>query len=102
MQSVYLEQFDREMGCTVPEWLMWLPAAMGDAAWARQGDAVQASFSAVPGASLRIDWRVGEPRRIALISMPRLHVRFAFTGMDETQRYTFMKRFDLYMQRGGG
>jgi hypothetical protein len=34
--------------------------------------------------------------------MPRLHVRFAFTGRDGARRYTFMKRFDLYMQRGGG
>jgi hypothetical protein len=102
VQSFYPEQFDREMGCTVAEWLMWLPAALGDAVWQRQGDAVHASFSAVPGAGFQLNWQVGEPRRIALISMPRLHVRFAFTGMDDAQRYTFMKRFDLYMQRGGG
>jgi hypothetical protein len=102
VQSFYPEQFDREMGCTVPEWLMWLPAALGDAVWNREGDAVQARFTALPAASLRITWRVGEPRRIALFSLPRLHVQFAFTGMDDAQRYTFMKRFDLYMQRGGG
>jgi hypothetical protein len=90
------------MGCTVAEWLMWLPAAMGDAVWARQGDAVQASFSTLPAASLHISWRIGEPRRIALFSLPCLHVQFAFTGMDDAKRYTFMKRFDLYMQRGGG
>jgi hypothetical protein len=102
VQSSYLEQFDREMGCTVAEWLMWLPAAMGDAAWAHNGDAVHASLPAVPGAQLAISWRVGEPRRIALMVMPRLHVHFQFTGMNDAQRYTFMKRFDLYMQRGGG
>lgn len=102
MQSAYLEKFDREMGCTVAEWLMWLPAAMGDAVWAQQGDAVRASIPAVPGAAFALSWRVGEPRRIALMVMPRLHVRFEFTGMSDTQRYTFMKRFDLFMQRGGG
>lgn len=102
MQSTYLEQFDREMGCTVAEWLMWLPAAMGEATWRQQGDAVQASLLAAPGATLRLSWRVGEPRRIALMVMPRLHVHFAFNGLDDGQRYTFMKRFDLYMQRGGG
>ncbi len=90
------------MGCTVAEWLMWLPAAMGDAVWAMQGDAVHASVPAVAGSQLELSWRAGEPRRIALMVMPRLHVRFAFTGMDAAQRYTFMKRFDLYMQRGGG
>ena len=102
MQSSYLEQFDREMGCTVAEWLMWLPAALGEVVWNQQGDAVHANFAAVPTASLHISWRADEPRRIALISLPRLHVHFAFTGMDDAQRYTFMKRFDLYMQRGGG
>lgn len=90
------------MGCTAAEWLMWLPAAMGDAHWARQGDALQASISTVPTSAIRIAWRVGEPRRIALFNLPRLHVAFAFTGLDDAQRYTFMKRFDLYMQRGGG
>jgi hypothetical protein len=34
--------------------------------------------------------------------MPRLLVRFRFAGVDEVARNTFMKRFDLYMQRGGG
>jgi hypothetical protein len=102
MQSTYLEQFDREMGCTVAEWLMWLPAAMGDAEWTQQGDAVHASIPATPGATLHLYWRVGEPRRIALMVMPRLHVNFVFSGLSDAQRYTFMKRFDLYMQRGGG
>ncbi len=82
--------------------MMWLPAAMGDAVWAQHGDAVRASIAAVPAAKLEISWRVGEPRRIALMVMPRLHVHFELTGMDPAQRYTFMKRFDLYMQRGGG
>jgi len=45
---------------------------------------------------------VGAPRVIALASIPRLIVTFTFTNQDATQRYTFMRRFDLYMQRGGG
>ncbi len=90
------------MGCTDAEWLMWLPAAMGDAVWVRQGDAVHASMPTVSDSKLELSWRVGDPRRIALMVMPRLHVHFEFTGMDDAQRYTFMKRFDLYMQRGGG
>ncbi len=99
MQSFYAEQFDREMGCTEAEWLMWLPAAMGDVPWQRQGDALTAQ---VKSGTLRIQWRVGEPRQIALFKLPRLHVGFVFSGLDDAQRYTFMKRFDLYMQRGGG
>jgi hypothetical protein len=39
---------------------------------------------------------------IGLVRMPVLRVKFRFAGLDETQRYAFMQRFDLYMQRGGG
>ena len=34
--------------------------------------------------------------------MPRLKVRFRFNGLTDERRYTFMRYFDLYMQRGGG
>jgi hypothetical protein len=39
---------------------------------------------------------------IALVRLPRLIVSFRFAGVTETQRHAFMKRFDLYMHRGGG
>ena len=42
------------------------------------------------------------PRRIALLSMPRLGVQFRFSGIDEASRQAFMRYFDLYTQRGGG
>jgi hypothetical protein len=42
------------------------------------------------------------PRVIAMVRMPRLLVRFRFAGLNDVQRHTFMQRFDLYMQRGGG
>ena len=99
MQSAYPERFEREMGCTEAEWLMWLPAAIGSHEWQRQACTVTVH---VGSGSLTIDWRGGEPRAIALIRLPRLHVRFAFEGLDAAQRLAFMKRFDLYMQRGGG
>ncbi len=102
MQSHYAAEFDREMGCTLAEWLMWLPAAMGDVHWQQQGQGLKATWHSPADANLGIQWRVGEPRRIALLHMPRLHVQFKFQGLDEVQRYAFMKRFDLYMQRGGG
>lgn len=99
MQSFYPAQFDREMGCTEREWLGWLPAAMGNVAWQQQAGSLSA---AVDQGQLDITWQVGQPRRIALISMPRLLVKFRFVGVSDAQRYVFMKRFDLYMQRGGG
>jgi len=99
VQSHYLEQFERDMGCTEAEWLGWLPAALGGHAWQRSGASVQVAID--PG-SLQIDWQKAEPRVLGQARIPRLLVRFAFSGLDDTERYGFMKRFDLYMQRGGG
>lgn len=99
MQSNYPERFEREMGCTEAEWLRALPGAMGACAWTQTAQAIDAE---VPPGRLRIEWREGAPRVIALMRMPRMHVSFAFSGLTDAQRHRFMKRFDLYMQRGGG
>jgi hypothetical protein len=57
----------------------------------------------LPGGKLRLQWRPLPPRRIALIRMPRLHVSFRFDpGIGADTRVRFMRRFDLFMQRGGG
>jgi hypothetical protein len=40
--------------------------------------------------------------RDGLIRIPMLRVSFRFAGLDDAQRYAFMTRFDLYLQRGGG
>ena len=99
MQSSYDAEFDREMGCTEAEWLGWLPAAIGAHPYQLTCSAVQISL---PGGTLIISWICGSPRVIALLRMPRLLVAFRFQGLDDAARYAFMKRFDLYMQRGGG
>ena|SRR5438105_4370204 len=99
MQSAYAQRFEREMACTENEWLMGLPAAIGEHAWQRDGAAVKVRIGA---GSLELDWRAGELRVIAQVRLPRLHVAFRFVGLDAAQRLAFMKRFDLYMQRGGG
>ncbi len=99
MQSSYAERFEREMGCTEAEWLGWLPNAIGDLHWKRQDRTVGVRIG---DGALGLKWEPGEPRVIAQLEMPRLLVSFRFAGVDEAARYTFMKRFDLYMQRGGG
>jgi hypothetical protein len=86
MQSSYPEAFEREMGCTEAEWLGWL-------SWARV---------AVGAGSLDLRWTSLPPRRIALVQLPRLAVSFRFEGVSESERFGFMRYFDLYMQRGGG
>lgn len=99
MQSSYAEHFDREMGCTEAEWLAWLPNAIGAHRFSWLAKAVSVEIDA---GQLAITWRAAEPRVIAQVCIPRLLVSFRFTGLDEAQRYLFMKRFDLYLQRGGG
>lgn len=99
MQSFYEEKFDREMGCTEADWLRLLPAAIGDNLFKLQD---KSAGVRIGDGALGLKWQVGEPHHIGLVSMPRLSVSFRFAGLTDEQRYTFMKRFDLYMHRGGG
>ena len=99
MQSSYAERFERDMACTEAEWLRWLPAAVGEHRWKlREGSATVR----IGDGALALSWRTASPRVIALMRMPRLIVDFRFDRLDAAQRHAFMKRFDLYMQRGGG
>lgn len=87
------------MGCTEREWLGWLPGAVrGRALTLGPG---QASV-AIDQGRLDLAWQILEPRRIALMSMPRLAVQFRFSILADAERVAFMRYFDLYMQRGGG
>ena len=92
------------MGCTEAEWLGWLPAAMGQHSWERRGCTLSAEFKNPDGSVgfMHVTWQEIQPRQIALMRIPRLLVHFQFDGLTVAQRYTFMRRFDLYMQRGGG
>lgn len=104
MQAFYDATFSREMGCTEAEWLGWLPAAMGHHAWQRNGQSASVEIKNADGSvgRMQVQWQDGAPRQIALMRIPRLLVSFQFEGLTDAQRYTFMRRFDLYMQRGGG
>jgi len=99
MQSFYESRFVRDMGCTPQEWLQWLPEAIGSHRWALGHHQADVNL---PTGGLHLAWSVLPPRQIALLRMPRLQVTFEFRGLSPAERYEFMKRFDLYMQRGGG
>ncbi|GAB3765584.1 hypothetical protein GCM10028796_23150 [Ramlibacter monticola] len=99
MQSHYPEQFERDMACTEAEWLGWLPRAIGPLAWEPEPGSARVRIGS---GRLRISWHEAPPRRIALLELACLHVAFSFENVDDGMRYAFMKRFDLYMLRGGG
>lgn len=99
MQSYYPETFERDMACTEAEWLAWLPAAIGPHGYELDQGVARVTLG---GGELRLQWQAQAPRVIALVRLPRLQVSFCFEGVPEVQRQTFMRRFDLYTQRGGG
>jgi hypothetical protein len=94
------ERFEREHGCTEAEWRGWLPAAVHGHALSL--DARPTARIAIGAGTLQLEWQVLAPRRIALLNLPRLQVRYVFSGVDSDLRARFMKRFDLHIQRGGG
>ncbi len=99
MQAHYPFVFEREMGCTADELRGWLPGASRGRAitWQDRGAVI-----AIDSGHVTLRWQTLEPRRIALITLPRLEVKIEARDIDEIAWQRFMKHFDLYMQRGGG
>ncbi len=94
------EHFEREYGCTTVEWLRWLPGAVRDCPL--HLDSAVSARAELGSGHLALHWTVLSPRRIALLSMPRLLVQFHFIDSHDDGRRDFLRYFDLYMQRGGG
>jgi hypothetical protein len=100
VQSHYPFAFEREMGCAVDELKAWLPGASGGRAIEWLGDdGAEVAFDA---GRVELRWQPLPPRRIALVTLPRLRVRFEAVGVDGDAWHAFMRHFDLYTQRGGG
>jgi hypothetical protein len=99
MQAHYDASFSREHGITQADWLHLLPRAVHGHAMALAGGEADIQLGA---GHLRLAWRALPMRQIALVRLPRLAVDYRFDGVDEATRQSFMKRFDLTIQRGGG
>jgi hypothetical protein len=95
------EAFVQVMGCTVGDLMRWLPVALPGAAVACDAAAgrVDAAFG---DGTLTLRWRELSVRRIALLELPRLEVKFEYAGLSPPRRYEVQRRFDLATQRGGG
>lgn len=94
-------QFDRVMGCTTADLLSWLPRALPSAALTID-EANATCIAKLPEGSLRLTWKPLPETRIALLTIPRLSVRFEYSGLSPEQRFTVQRRFDLKTMRGGG
>ncbi|MDO9074573.1 MAG: hypothetical protein Q7U73_15030 [Rubrivivax sp.] len=94
--------FEREQGFTDSEWRRCLRGAVGPHTLALPAPG-QAVVTLLDGlGTMHLRWTVLPPRRIALLCMPRLAVRYRFDGVPAEARRAFMRFFDLYTQRGGG
>jgi hypothetical protein len=92
-------RFTREMAFSRDDWLRALPEAAGRYPLSI-GEGV--AHVRIGEGGLSLHWQAAPARRIALLALPRLMVSFEFEGLDAAARDAFMKRFDLYMHRGGG
>ncbi len=94
--------FEREQGFTDSEWQRCLPGAVGAHTLALPAPGRAVVTLADGLGTMQLNWTVLPPRRIALLSLPRLAVHYRFDGTDAAARREFMRYFDLYTQRGGG
>lgn len=94
------ERFAREYGCTEREWRGWMPGATGG--FECIDETPQTLLVFIGTGRLRLHWQALPPRAIALLRLPRLAVTFAFDGVPLEERLSFLRRFDLHLQRGGG
>jgi len=90
---------NKDMQLTKAEFAKRLPRALDGYAW----ESTATGYCAMhEGRAIEIDVEEMEPRRIALIVLPRCSVSFRFDGFTEDEQRTFMNRFNRIFQKGGG
>jgi len=94
-------EFEQTMGCTLTDLLRYLPGALPGAHFDADlaAGVVRAVFS---DGSLQLTMWSLPARRIALLEIPCLQVRFEYTGLEPRRRHEVQRRFDLGTHRGGG
>jgi hypothetical protein len=90
-------KFPRSYDATITraDFLRLLPAATGEAGFIEQDGLFRG-----PGWELRFS--PISPLEIGMVRLERHRVEIAFEGMTPEAEETFMQRFTLYYQRGGG
>jgi hypothetical protein len=94
------EAFSRDTNGTPADWRRWLPGACAQhpLTWTE----IDRAEVQVGTGCLLLHWEVLPERRLALARLPRLAVHYRFVDVPPAARQSFMRYFDLYMQRGGG
>jgi hypothetical protein len=93
-------RFEREQSVGEADWLRCLSGAVRDHALALP--APGRAVVCIGAGTLELDWTMLPPRRLGIVQLPRMAVRYRFDGVDADARREFMRFFDLYTHRGGG
>ncbi|MCB1928438.1 MAG: hypothetical protein KDH17_10425 [Rhodocyclaceae bacterium] len=91
-------EFERDVSATLDELAAWISKAYPDAERRGVGD----HLITRRGAVLELVATPGPERRIALLRLPTLRIRYRFTAGDAEDRAALLSRLDLFMHRGGG
>ena len=94
------ERFERDQAFSEADWLRCLPGAVRD--HAIELPAPGRALVLIGAGTLELQWTMLPPRRLGIVQLPRMAVRYHFDGVDDAARNEFMRYFDLYTQRGGG
>jgi hypothetical protein len=89
----------RRMALDRAEFLRLLPSALGDLHWRKEGSQLLAEDP-----PRRIEIRLGAEaeRKLGALVLPQMDITFHFEGLTAKEIDSFLKRFDLTFQRGGG
>jgi len=99
MSEAYVLQ--RRMSISAAEFLRQLERALDGLCWRRTAPG-EAKVE-VTGGHLVLHWQPAPPRRLGRLSLPVLELTLTFPpACPEAARNTFLQRFDLAFQRGGG
>ena len=90
--------FDRVMACSRADLARWLTELTGS----DHGIGTGTATLAFDWGELRIETECLPPRRVALLRMRQLRVRFVPSAGAEAQARAWIERFDHHTQRGGG
>ncbi len=91
-------RFERDVSATQVELAAWIAKAYPAAVRLGEGR----YLIETPTAALRLEALAGPERRIALLRLPTLHIRYEFIRGEAEQRAALLHRLDLFMHRGGG
>lgn len=101
----YAEQvpvrFERDMGYSEKEFFRVLPSALGDYQFRVQDKQILIEHPKHPH-RIKLEITPLPDRRLGAFRIERIDVQFELLNMTDTERMSFMRRFDRRFQRGGG